>query len=124
MNKIVSLLVLATLSLSAMEWMSYDDGLKLQEKNQKIIMIDVIRTDCHYCIDMDNKVFEDKEMQKWLLERFIPVKLNLDKDKMPLGIKTSFTPSFFFVDKNQTIVKTIPGSWNIEDFKSLTKGIK
>lgn len=124
MNKIVSLLVFSALSLSAMEWLSYDEGLKLQEKNHKIIMIDVIRTDCHYCSDMDKKVFENKDMQKWLSERFIPVKINLDRDKMPLGIKTSFTPSFFFVDKTQKIVKTIPGSWNIEDFKSLTKGIK
>ena len=87
-------------------------------------MIDVIRTDCHYCEDMDKDVFQNNEMSEWLENRFIPVKLNLKNDKLPLGIQVHFTPTFFFVDTNGKIVKKIPGSWNIEDFKDLTKGIK
>lgn len=124
MKKILSFILLTSLSLSALEWMSYEEALKVQSQNSKIIMIDVVRSDCHYCTDMDKKVFENKEMSKWLEQRFIPVKVNLDTDKMPLNIKTSFTPSFFFVDKNSEILKQIPGSWSIEDFKSLTKEIK
>lgn len=124
MKKILFFILLTSLTSSAVEWMSYEEALKVQSKTSKIIMIDVVRSDCHYCIDMDKKVFKNQEMSKWLEERFIPVKINLDRDKMPLNIKTSFTPSFFFVNKNSEIVKKVPGSWNIEDFKSLTKGIK
>ena len=123
MSKIIILLLITLVSLNAIEWISYDDALKLQAKNGKVIMLDVVRTDCHYCSDMDDKVFNDSGMSEWLEQRFIAVKVNLDKDKIPLDISVSFTPSFFFIDKNQVIVKKIPGAWNIADFQDLTKNI-
>ena len=123
MNKILLSLSFSILSLYGLEFHSYEDALKLQKKNNKIIMIDVVRTDCHYCEEMNENVFQDKEMSKWLQERFIPVQINLDDKKLPLGIQVHFTPSFFFVNSKQEIVKKIPGSWNIEDFKDLTKKI-
>ena len=123
MNKILLSLSFAILSLHGLEFHSYEDALKLQKKNNKIIMIDVIRTDCHYCEEMNTNVFEDKEMSKWLEKRFIPVQINLDNERLPLGIKVNFTPSFFFINSKQQIVKKIPGSWDIDDFKDLTKHI-
>ena len=123
-NKIFLILMSGYISLFALEFHTYDEALQLQKQNGKIIMIDVVRSDCHYCTDMDRKVFKNKEMAAWLSERFIPAKINLNKEKLPLGLKVYFTPTFFFVDKDQKIVKKIPGSWNIQDFKDLTKNIK
>lgn len=124
MNKFILLLTFSISALLAVEFHSYEDALKMQKKSKKIIMIDVVRTGCHYCEDMDRDVFKDKEMSKWLEERFIAVKINLDDEELPLGMKVSFTPTFYFLDADKKILKTIPGSWNIEDFKDLTKGIK
>lgn len=124
MKKAIILFILSFITLYGADWYDYENAVKLQEKSSKPIMIDIIRTDCRYCIEMDRNVFEDKEMSKWIEERFIPVKINLDIDDIPLGIKASMTPSFYFIDKNQTIIKTIPGSWNIENFKLLIKEIK
>ena len=124
MNKIWIGLLVSAVSLFALEFHSYEEGLKLQKRTGKIIMIDVVRSDCHYCSDMQKKVFDNKEMSEWLEERFIAVKLNLDFDELPLGIHVYFTPTFFFVDTDQKIIKKIPGSWNIQDFKDLTKNIK
>ena len=87
-------------------------------------MIDVVRTDCHYCEDMQKEVLENPEMSKYLNKRFISVKMDLDKQKLPLGMKVDFTPTFFFIDANNVIIKKIPGSWNIADFTDLTKNIK
>ena len=124
MNKIVLVLLASAMSLFALEFHGYQDALKIQKKSGKIIMIDVVRSDCHYCHKMDAKVFNDAQMSKWIEQKFIPVKLDLDFDEIPLGIKVHFTPTFFFVNKEQKIIKTIPGSWNIQDFKDLTKNIK
>ena len=124
MNRIVVLALFSTLSLYALEWNSYDAALKKQKLSHKPIMIDVVRTNCHYCKDMDKAVFEDKAMAQWIDERFIPVKINLDYEQLPLGLSVSFTPTFYFVDENHQILKKVPGSWNIEDFKSLTESIK
>lgn len=124
MKKIAIICLISLSSLFALEFHSYKEALKLQKQNHKIIMIDVIRSDCHYCSDMDKNVFQDKKMSQYLKEKFIPVKINLDTQSLPLGIKVNFTPTFFFVDKEQKIVKKIPGSWDIQDFKDLTKKIK
>ena len=124
MSKIFLILMSGFLSLYALEFHSYDEALKLQKQNGKIIMIDVIRTNCHYCEDMQRKVFENKEMSAWLEKRFIPVQLNLDFDELPLGLHVYFTPTFFFLNKEHKIVKKMPGSWNIQDFKDLTINIK
>lgn len=124
MNKIIILMLLSIVSLWGLEFHSYEEALKIQKKTKKIIMIDVMRTDCHYCIKMKKEVFDDPEMSTWLQKRFIPVELNLDFDDLPLGIHVYFTPTFFFVDENQKIVKKIPGSWDIQDFKDLTINIK
>ena len=124
LSGVVVFLLSLFLNLSAMDWHTYEEAVKLQEKNSKIIMIDAVRTYCQYCKKISKEVFEDKEMTKWIQERFISVKLNLDFDDMPLDLEVKMTPTFYFIDKNQKIVKIIPGSWNIEDFKELTEKIK
>ncbi len=121
MSKVVLALMMVTLFLSAFELKTYEAALKEQKKTNKLIMIDVVRTGCHYCEEMDRDVFADKEMAAWIAKRFIPVQINLDEQDLPLGLEVSFTPTFYFVDKNQKIVKKIPGAWNKEDFKSLTE---
>ncbi len=124
MNKTVLILLMSAVSLFALEFHTYEEALQLQKENGKIIMIDVMRTDCHYCKDMKRKVFDDAAMSAWLEKRFIPVELNLDFDDLPLGIHVYFTPTFFFVNKEHKIIKKVPGSWGIQDFKDLTVNIK
>lgn len=124
MKKIIFSLIFCFVSLFGVDWQNYEEAKKVQQKSSKIIMIYVERTNCRYCINMHREVFDDKEMSEWIGERFIPVKLNLDMDNIPLNINVSMTPSFYFVGKNQKIIKMIPGSWNIDDFKSLIKNIK
>ena len=121
---ITILFLLHIYPLYSLEFYNYEKAIEIQKKNQKIIMIDVTRTNCHYCINMKKKVFDDLKMSKWLEKRFIPVEINLDFDDMPFDIRINFTPTFLFVNKNGKIVQKIPGSWNIQDFKDLTKGIK
>ena len=124
MNKFVLIMLASVCSLFAVEFHSYEEALSLQKKSKKIIMIDIVRDGCHYCEDMDRDVFDNAAMNKWIEERFISVKMNVDREKLPLDIKVSFTPMFYFINAEGKIVKKIPGSWNIEDFKDLTKGIK
>ena len=63
-------------------------------------------------------------MSSWLEERFIPVKINLDLHKLPLNLSVTFTPTFYFINEDHKVIKKVPGSWNIEDFKSLSQGVQ
>jgi len=54
-NKIILLILLGVVSLWGLEFHSYEEALKIQKKTKKIMMIDVMRTECHYCIEMEKK---------------------------------------------------------------------
>jgi len=124
MIKVLIILQFCMVELFALHWLSYAEALDMQQKNSKIIMIDVVRTHCKYCIKMDKDVFEDEKFSHWIEERFLPVKINLDKQQLPFEIEVKMTPSFYFFDSGKNLIKMIPGSWNISDFKDLTKNIK
>lgn len=123
MKKVIVSLVSYVSLLFSTEFYSYEKALEIQKTNSKIIMIDVVRDNCRYCILMD-KLLEDKEFSTWISERFIPVKINIEHDNTGLNLDVKITPTFYFLDKNQKIIKMIPGSWSKEDFKDLSKNIK
>lgn len=123
MKKIVVSLVFCVDLLFSTQFYSYEEAKEIQKTNSKIIMIDVVRDHCRYCVLMD-ELLEDEEFSTWITDRFIPVKINIGQDKIDLKLDVKMTPSFYFLDKNQKIIKMIPGSWSKEDFKDLTKDIK
>ena len=123
-KKVFFLIFILSASLWATEWLNYDQAKALQKKNHKPIMLDIMRNTCHFCKKMDQDVFSNKEMIQWLQERFILVQINLDEDLMPIDEEVTFTPTFYFLDESGKILKKIPGSWNIQDFKDLTRNIK
>ena len=55
---------------------------------------------------------------------FIPVKINLSNEALPLGLSVSMTPTFFFITKEGVVLKKVPGSWNQSDFRSFLEGVK
>lgn len=116
MKSIIGVLLLIQ-TLSATEWRSWDAAVKEAAVTQKMILVDAVRSGCHFCADMERNVFDDPQMGRWIETRFIPVKINLSHARMPLGIRVRMTPSFFFITPQLEVVKTVPGSWNIEDFK-------
>lgn len=111
------------LSAQGVAWRSWDAGVAEANVSGKLVMIDAVRTGCHYCEDMEAAVFEDEQTAAYIERHFVPVKVNLSESKMPLNLKVPMTPSFYFVTAGGEVVKTIPGSWNREDFRSFLEGI-
>lgn len=129
MSKLWTLLLLSgalfsSLLAESLQWRSWDAAMQEAEATGKIIMIDAVRTGCHYCVEMDEAVFKDEAMAAYIEKRFIPVKINLAEEALPLGLDVSMTPTFFFVTKEGDLLKKVPGSWNQEDFRSFLDGVK
>lgn len=124
--KQLTLIILLSINLLATQWHTFDEAKLIQNKNSNpnIIMIYVTASHCPYCKRMDKNVFQDKNMSKWLESKFIAVKIDMDFDDIPMNLKPTMTPTFYFVEKAEKVIKTIPGSWNQEDFKDLTRKIK
>lgn len=121
---VILLLAIELFAAQGVEWRTWKDASALAKKNHKIIMVEAVRNGCHYCEDMQRNVFDDPKMKEEIQKRFIPVKINLSCQKMPLNIDVDMTPTFYFISENNKILKSVPGSWNQEDFKSLLEEVK
>jgi len=105
---------------------SFETAMDKALKEDKIIMIKATSKHCHYCKKMDREVLVEDEVVQVLQKDFIAVSVDVSKHTLPLNLKASMTPTFFFVfiDKDKTRTKRIPGAWNKEDFLEILKEAK
>jgi len=105
---------------------AFDVAMKRAANENKILMIKATSKHCHYCKKMDREVLLEDEVVQVFQKDFIAVSIDVSKDTLPLGLKASMTPTFFFVfvDKDKTRTKRVPGAWNKEDFLEILKEAK
>ena len=103
---------------------SFEDALQIAKKEHKIIMIELVQESCHFCKRMDKEVMSDKNISSALSKDFVVVKFDVNRDKLPLGLKKEMTPTFAFVKESGELFSIIRGAWNREDFSALLKYIK
>jgi thioredoxin-related protein len=118
MNKF--LLLLLPVMLLGVEWRTWEQGASEAKKVRKPLLVAFVRDGCHYCHDMERKVFDDDGMSRWIASCFVPVKVNLSERGTPFEARIPMTPTFVLLQPDGTVIKTVPGSWNIPDFKALT----
>lgn len=95
MVMLVGLAFISTISVAdesakkeGITWVSYDEGLALAAKTDKMIFIDFYTDWCKFCHKMDKETFTDKEVIDYFNDTFIGVKINGDsktKLKLPQG---------------------------------------
>lgn len=119
------LLLSITASLAAGGFWADDFDTARAEAAQsgKIIMIEAVREVCRYCRIMEHEVFSDTQVQQELSSRFVPLKVDIGKESLPLGIRARVTPSFYFVDTKGNVVKKLVGAWTKEDFLEIVHTI-
>ena len=87
-------------------------------------MIEAMSEDCHFCRKMEHEVLIDDEVVKALKKDFVPVRIDIKKHQLPLGLKAELTPTFIFVDEKANILSNVPGAWNKTDFMQLLREAK
>jgi thioredoxin-related protein len=120
----ISAMIFSSLFAEGVQWRSWEAGIKEAKVSNKIVMIDAVRRGCHYCEDMEAQVFKDAAMAAYIEKRFVPVKIDLSEEALPLDLDVSMTPTFFFISEEGRLIKRVPGSWNREDFRSFLDGVK
>ena len=122
---LLSFLFLTASSLYAegVNWRSWEAAVDEAQRTDKMIMLDVIRDNCRYCIKMEKAVFDNEKMAAYIEKNFIPVKVNLSQRELPMGLKVEITPTFFFFTADKKMIKKISGSWNQRDFYEFTDKI-
>jgi thioredoxin-related protein len=60
------------------KWYTFEEAVKLNEKNPKKIFIDVYTDWCSWCKVMDQKTFSNPEIAEYLNKHYYPVKFNAE----------------------------------------------
>ena len=92
--------------------------------DNKIVIIKATSKNCHYCKKMDKTVLSDNDVIKALDKDFILISIDVTKDNLPFGLKSTMTPTFFFLDAHKGLIKEVAGAWHKEDFLIILKEIK
>ena len=102
MNKLLPLLFCVLLGLSSaaqkdsIEWLSFEEAVKRNEKEPKKFIVDVYTDWCGWCKKMDANTFTNPVIIKYINENYWAVKLNAErKDTVVLGQQT-------FINENLT----------------------
>ncbi|MDB2562259.1 thioredoxin family protein [Sulfurimonas sp.] len=117
MKQILFLLLFTFSSLSAqIQWMEYDKALEVSKAEDKTIMLMLGRSSCGVCKYMKTVVFLDKNVIKKFNKKFIAVYLELDFDDIPEGLTYIGTPTFHFLNKDETAIYRINGGKTVPSF--------
>jgi len=108
----------------SIKYQGFTEALKQAKKEHKIIMIEAMSKDCHYCKKMQREVMIEKDVKSLLQKDFITVMVDVSKMKLPLGLKAKLTPTFIFIDKDKKVLMNVPGAWDKNNFLLLLKEVK
>lgn len=120
----VAVLTLALNSFAEVKWEKYENAFKRAKKENKIVMIYIYSPECHYCREMDETTFEDKEVQETVNKYFVPVKVRkCSEDGQEIRREYGYlgTPTFHFIEPNGKKIKSIFGAWRKDDFLKILK---
>lgn len=81
------------------QYVGFESALKQANDENKLLMIKGKSEHCHFCKKMDREVFSEKEVRDVLSKDFISVEIDVEKEKLPLGIEYKVTPTYMRVEK-------------------------
>jgi len=78
---------------------NYKKALEKAKKAGKPLMLFMTTSYCPWCRKLENRILSQKDIDKTVKEKYIPITLNLDKDSYPEPFaKTRFTPIIYIVN--------------------------
>lgn len=104
-------------------WFGYNEGIEHLKDSDKHLIIDFYADWCHWCKVMEKETFSDPDVEKYLFENFIPIRLNAEnttetisfhgQQMTPRQLTSAFQirgfPSLAFLTPDMEIITVIPG---------------
>ncbi len=79
-------------------WLTYQQGLEKQRELKKPMLLLFHLSYCYRCKNMERKVYEDSKVINFVNQHFIPVVVDLDKQKQTAKLfEVNYTPTHIFI---------------------------
>ncbi len=79
-------------------WLTYEQGLEKQQELKKPMLLFFHLPYCYRCKEMEHKVYKDSNVVSFINQHFIPVEVDMDKDKQTAKqFEVTYTPTHVFV---------------------------
>ena len=127
------ILLLIIINLFGIDWtgkinwaMNYESAVNLAKSQNKLIMIDISKTDCTPCEYLAMEVYSDDKIANYINKHFIPLFYLVDKDKLPVIVQNYFTgttPTIMFLEPNGKLVYSMIGARPPKVFLNILKSV-
>ena len=81
-----------------MKWHDWNEGFKIADKKDKLILVDVYTSWCGWCKRMDHDTYADAGIQEQINKDFVPVKLNPELKDLVYKVDTMSLNGFQLLD--------------------------
>ena len=103
-------------------WLSMRDALARSQSENKKIFVHFYADWCGTCKEMEAKTFRDPGVIKALNKNYLPVKVDVDKNKKLSDMfKITLLPDTWFLTVNNEAIGNRPGYISSEQLKALLK---
>jgi thiol-disulfide isomerase/thioredoxin len=104
--------------------LGFDQALAAAKKDGKVVMIDFFTTWCGPCKRLDKVTWADADVQKWLGEKTVALKIDAEKEaKLADRFDVHAYPTIVFVKADGTKIDAIVGFKPPPEFLELAKGL-
>lgn len=113
-----------------LNWLSYNEGLTLAEKENKYVLINFYTDWCGYCKKMDREAYSDKEIIKTISQNFVTIKINAEAESKVVENGKEITerelaklyqvsgyPTIWFLESDRKRIAPLPGYVPPQQFK-------
>ena len=138
---------ISTLVNGELNWITFEEAQTLNNKKEKMYLVDVYTDWCGWCKVMDKKTFTDGEIKSYLDNNFYVVKFNAEQKETlkfkgkeyewkkagKRGVNTLAIellngrmgyPSLVFLDHNFEKIEVVPGYKTPEQLMAILKNVK
>jgi len=101
--------------------LSYDEAILKAKQEHKVILLEVVATDCKYCERMEDEVFTQSKIINLLKEDFILLRMNGSVETLPLGMGMTAAPMHIFISETEKIKEKYYGYKSEDVFLNILK---
>lgn len=119
----ISLMLLFTSIFADVKYTNIFDAYEIAEAQNKPVLLMLSKKGCPGCEYMLDVVYKNPEVVEYINKHFVAVDIDVYEEGAPEGLEYFGTPTFYFLDKDENVLKRVNGGQKVDEFLQTLKGV-